>query len=120
VSWRDVSNHPPSGQANPLMAAVQACATLSSATVVQDDCSELVSLGQQAASVAHVPVGVPPPLLLPELEVLLPLLLPEPLLEVELHSLAQFAFSHEVRVEIALWQLDSCSWVMQEAAAVWL
>jgi len=83
--------------------------------VVQLDCSALWSIPQHVASVAHIPVA--PPLLLPELE-LLPLLLPEPLLEVTAHWLEQFELSHELIAEIAFMQLPSCSCVVQLDAAL--
>jgi hypothetical protein len=93
-----------------VIAELHACWMLSSATVVQDDCSELVSVGQQVARVAHVPVGVLPPLLLPELEPLLePLLLPELLLEEELHWLEQFDSTQLPTLLSAVEQPDAIS-----------
>ena len=76
-------------------------------TALQPDCSAVTSIPQHVASVAHEPVA--PPLLLPELELVLPLLLPEPLLELVLHSLWQLDVTHMPVFEYAVEQADSIS-----------
>ncbi len=71
---------------------------------------------QHAARVAHVPVGVPPPLLL----VLLPLLDPLPLELDVVHWLWQLCPSHAMRFWDADWQPDSMAfcWQADDSAAV--
>ena len=70
-------------------------------------CDPLGSIAQHAASVAHEPVA--PPLLLPELELVLPLLLPEPLLELVGHSLWQLDVTHMPMFDSAVEQAISAA-----------
>ena len=66
-------------------------------------------LAQHVASVAQVPVGVPP---LPELEPL-----PEPpLLELDAHSVWQFWLWHWMRACTGVWQLDSWAFALHDCA----
>lgn len=69
----------------------------------------LVRPAQHVASVAHVPVGVPPPLLL----VLLPLLDPLPPELDDVHWLWQLCSSHVMRFWVADWQPDSMAFCWQ-------
>jgi hypothetical protein len=78
---------------------------------LQLGCSPLGSIPQHVASEAHEPVGVPPLLVLPELELVLPeleLVLPELLLvlELELHSVEQLELTQEPMLVAAVMQLD--------------
>ena len=88
------------------MAAWQVGWSFRSASWLHDGCAALCSIPQHVASVAHVPVGVPPLLLLPEPVLLDP---DPPLLEVVLHWLWQFDVTHMPMFEFAVEHADSAA-----------